>query len=236
MYSLLLNGEAIGVSIVSLVTKCRPFQTKPELLSKPYRAESAVSSDSLRVFVRAISGAAAEISDANVRDQSQLCYEFNFIELAKTVGDWQMEHSLIDAGVRRELDLRPAMLVERLDSQARTVLMLDQALHWQREAAIVVAEKLAAMEAEVSGLRSLLQETAASVQKAARDIDLVRASAAEQRLAHSRNIRAIEEEMRRVGRRSWGPRVRWSSRKTSGRQRSATCTRRRNRNGARFQG
>jgi hypothetical protein len=59
-------------------------------------------------------------------------------------------------------------------------------------------EKLAAMEAEVSGLRSLLGETDASGQKAARDIDLVRAAPAEQRLVHSRDIGAVEEESGKV--------------------------------------
>jgi hypothetical protein len=44
----------------------------------------------------------------------------------------------------------------------------------------------------------LLGETAASGQKAARDIDLVRAVAAEQRLAHRRDIRVVEEEIGKV--------------------------------------
>jgi hypothetical protein len=70
MYSLVLNGESISVSIFSLIAKCRLFQTKPELLGKPYRVESVVSSDSLRVFVGALGGAAAEISEVNVRDLS----------------------------------------------------------------------------------------------------------------------------------------------------------------------
>jgi chromosome segregation ATPase len=78
------------------------------------------------------------------------------------------------------------------------MLMLDQALHRGQEAAMSDAEKLTAMEAEVSGLRSLLGETDASGQKAARDINLVRAAAAQQRLAHGRDICALEEEMRRV--------------------------------------
>jgi hypothetical protein len=94
------------------VAKCHLFQAKPELLGKPYRVESGVSSDSLRVFVGAIGGAAVEISDANVRDLSQLCDEFKFTELAKTVGDWQAEHPLIDPGIRRELDLVQARLDE----------------------------------------------------------------------------------------------------------------------------
>jgi hypothetical protein len=94
MYGLVLNGESISVPIASLVVHCHLFQTKPELLGKPYRVESGVSSDSLRVCVGSIGGAAAEISDANVRDLSQLCDEFKFIELAKIVGDWQEQHAL----------------------------------------------------------------------------------------------------------------------------------------------
>jgi hypothetical protein len=72
---------------------------------------------------------AVEISDGNVRDLSQLCDEFKFTELAKTVGDWQAEHPLIDPAVRRELDLVQARLHERLQWQARAMLMLDQDRH-----------------------------------------------------------------------------------------------------------
>jgi hypothetical protein len=77
------------------------------------------------------------------------------------------------------------------------MLMLDQAFHQGRECVISDADMLTAMESEVSGLRSSLGEIAASGQKAARDIDLMRA-AAEPRLAHGRDICAVEEETRRV--------------------------------------
>jgi hypothetical protein len=162
MYRLVLNGDPISVPIGLLVMKCDLFQTKPRLLGEPYTVESRVSSDSLRVFVSAIGGAAAEISDANVGDLSQLCDEFKFLELARKVRDWQGEHLVIDPVIRRELDLMRAALEERLESQARTMLMFDQALHRQREAAMSAAEKLSAMEADVSGLRLTVGETAAS--------------------------------------------------------------------------
>jgi hypothetical protein len=77
-----LNDEPISISIGSVVVQCRLFQTKPSLLGKSCRVESHVSLDSLWVFVAAIGGDAVEISDANVRDLSQLCVEFNFMELA----------------------------------------------------------------------------------------------------------------------------------------------------------
>jgi hypothetical protein len=57
------------------------------------------------------------------------------------------------------------------------------------------AEKLSVTEVEVSGLRSLLGDTAASAQKVARDIHLMRAAVTEQRMAHDRNICALEEEI-----------------------------------------
>jgi chromosome segregation ATPase len=101
--------------------------------------------------------------------------------------------------IRRELDLVRAALEERLESQVRSMLMLDQAVRREQGAAMSDAEKLSGMEAEVSGLRSLFGETAGSVQKAARDIDQVKAAAAEQRMAHGRDICALKEEMGRVG-------------------------------------
>jgi hypothetical protein len=67
MYSLVLNGEPISVSIASLFVNCHLFRTKSDLLKTPYNVESGVSSDSLRVFAGAIGGAAVEISNANVR-------------------------------------------------------------------------------------------------------------------------------------------------------------------------
>jgi hypothetical protein len=54
MRSLVLNNELIGVSIVSIMAKCGLFQANPKLLDEPYRVESTVSLDSLRVFVDAI--------------------------------------------------------------------------------------------------------------------------------------------------------------------------------------
>jgi hypothetical protein len=152
MFSLVLNGEPISVSLVSLITKCHLCQTKPELLSQPHRVQSRVYSDSLRVFIGAIGGAVAEISDANLGDLLQLCDEFKFVELAKRIGDWQAEHPLIDPVIRRELDLVRAALEERLESQARMMLMLGHSLHRQREPVMGEMEKSAAMEAEVSGL------------------------------------------------------------------------------------
>jgi hypothetical protein len=129
MYNLVFNGEPVGVSKIPLVAKCRPFQMMQGLLGRPHKVESSVSMDSLRVFAGAIGGAVAEISNANVRDLSQLCDEFKFIELAKTVRDWQVEHPQIDPVIRRGPDLARPALEERFESQARTMLMLDQAVH-----------------------------------------------------------------------------------------------------------
>jgi hypothetical protein len=42
MHSLVLNGEPISVSKVSLFTHYQLFHTKPDLLTKPYRVESRV--------------------------------------------------------------------------------------------------------------------------------------------------------------------------------------------------
>jgi 2-polyprenyl-3-methyl-5-hydroxy-6-metoxy-1,4-benzoquinol methylase len=62
-----------------------------------------------------------EISDANVRDLRQPCDEFKFLKLAKTVGDWEAEHSQIHPIVRCALDLVRAALEERLESQGRVM-------------------------------------------------------------------------------------------------------------------
>jgi hypothetical protein len=78
------------------------------------------------------------------------------------------------------------------------MLTMDQALHRGREAAVKDTERLSAMEAEVSVLRLLLGETAASIQKAAQDIDLVKAAVTEHQMPRARDICALEGEMGRV--------------------------------------
>jgi hypothetical protein len=158
MYSLVLNGEPIDVSIVSLMAKCHLFQTKPGLLGEPYRVESRVSSDSLRVFVGAIAGAAAEISDANIRDLSQLCDEFKFIEFATTVGNWQAEHPLIDPVIRRELDLVRAALEERLESQTRMSLTLQDKHEKLRDTVARQGDELAEAHRRNEALGGRLQQ------------------------------------------------------------------------------
>jgi hypothetical protein len=65
-----LSEERINISITLLVGKCHLFQTRPKLLSKPYKVELSVSVYLPRGFVGAIGGEAAEISDVNVRDLS----------------------------------------------------------------------------------------------------------------------------------------------------------------------
>jgi hypothetical protein len=54
--------------------------------------------------------------------------------------------------IRCELDLAHAASEERLESQVRTVLMFDTGLYRRWEAATSGSEKLAVMEAELSGL------------------------------------------------------------------------------------
>jgi hypothetical protein len=84
---------------------------------------------------------------------------------------------------------------ERLESQVRTMLVLDQTLHRGREAAIRDADKLSALESELSAQRSLLEGTAAPVQKAAPNIDSFGATAAEQLLTHGRGTCTLEDKM-----------------------------------------
>jgi hypothetical protein len=71
----------------------------------------------------------AEISNPNTRELSQLCNEFKFIKLAKTVQNWLVEHPQTDAGIYPGLGLAQITLDERLASQDGAMLMLDEALH-----------------------------------------------------------------------------------------------------------
>jgi hypothetical protein len=66
------------------------------------------------------------------------------------IGRWIIRSS--NPVIRRELNLVRVALEERLESQARMMLMFDHSLHRQREPVMGEMEKSAAMEAEVSGL------------------------------------------------------------------------------------
>jgi hypothetical protein len=107
MDSLVLNDEPINVFRVSLSTKCHMLQTAPKFFSKSDRVESGVPSDSLRLFV----GAVAEMNGRDLRDLSQLCNEFSFMEFAKTVGNWQSKRSLADARIGHELFFTACQLI-----------------------------------------------------------------------------------------------------------------------------
>jgi hypothetical protein len=192
MCGLALSGELIIVSIGSPVTKCRLFQTNPELLGKLSRVKFGVSSDSLRIFV----GAVPKIGDAKVRNLSQLCDEFKFIKCAKTVGDWQAEHPLTAPGILHEMIWR--QLRGRRDLNGKPMLRFDPALPQRQDPVMSDVEKPAATKVEVSRRRLLLAETMGSGQKAVRDIYMVR-TAAEQRLVCGCDICGVQEEMGRRG-------------------------------------
>jgi chromosome segregation ATPase len=148
------------------------------------------------MFAAVIGGSRAHITDANVRDLSELRDKFQFSKRAKMVRDWQVERSLIDPVIHRELDRVQAVLEERLQLQDRTIMMVSQALHQQQEAAISDTNRLVAVEKDMSQLHSAIGEIVASEQKTAREIDQVRDAAAEQRRVHGHDIDAVKGEIR----------------------------------------
>jgi hypothetical protein len=88
----------------SLVTSCRMFLDDPSLILKPYDVQSRVSQDSFRMFVCAIGGQEAEITQSNIADLSLLCSEFEFDALLPSIDEWHSAHPPIDyAAVLREL-------------------------------------------------------------------------------------------------------------------------------------
>jgi regulator of replication initiation timing len=147
----------------------------PTLLTKPYEVQSRVSADSFRVFLGAIGGSEATITNDNVSDLGQLCSEFEFSEFAQKVDEWRSACGAFDADVRRELRvLKTAMDDQQLrhkleiSNLEREVELLRQVSHGQREwqeresqavrlAVEDVGRAKEQMRAEVGGLKQRIE-------------------------------------------------------------------------------
>jgi hypothetical protein len=101
MPELVLDGQALRVSIAPLLTKCDLFRENMSLLAQPtYDVQSRVSLDSFPVFVAAIGGARPDITYDNARDLALLCEEFTFTTLSMAVAHWRAAPSPLGAGSR----------------------------------------------------------------------------------------------------------------------------------------
>jgi hypothetical protein len=112
MFSLVLNGESFSVPMEPLVMNCRLFLTNPTLLIKPYEVQSRVLAASFRVFLGAIGGSEATITNDNVSDLGQLCSEFEFSEFAQKVDDWRSALGAFDADGRGELRVLKVVIAD----------------------------------------------------------------------------------------------------------------------------
>jgi hypothetical protein len=86
---LILGDRPLSVLSKSLSANCQTFGDDPSLLEAAYRVRSSVDVDTFYHFVRAIEGAAPEITHSNASDLAALCDEFGFLSLAMKVWDFR---------------------------------------------------------------------------------------------------------------------------------------------------
>jgi hypothetical protein len=77
-----------------LVVKCTRFIANQELARAPYRVQSAVAADSFLAFVAVLEGKAADITEGNYAELSQLCEEFGFAGLTAAMRDSELRRRL----------------------------------------------------------------------------------------------------------------------------------------------
>jgi hypothetical protein len=65
--------------------KCRTFLEHPNLLTAPYKVQSAVAIPSFEHFIEVIEDSTPHITASNASDLSLLCDEFGFADLAQQV-------------------------------------------------------------------------------------------------------------------------------------------------------
>jgi predicted RNase H-like nuclease (RuvC/YqgF family) len=208
MHSLALDGESFSVPTRLLVANCRLFATNPDLHTKPYDVQSRVSVASFRDFLAAIGGSEVTITSDNVSDLGRLCGEFEFMDFAQKLDDWQPAHGAFATEMRGELRvLRAAMADQRLRHEREisdlehNVELLRQANNAQREAqereaqAVAVVQKVVGQLAgAVEALRSENRRERSAFGEVARANEQLRAEVA----GLKQRIGLLEQENRRL--------------------------------------
>jgi hypothetical protein len=85
MNMLILKGETFSLESWWLKQRCELFATNPTLLDSPYHVKSQVRLEVFRLFLEAIKGTSATITNQNFPELSQLCSEFVFTGLANAL-------------------------------------------------------------------------------------------------------------------------------------------------------
>jgi hypothetical protein len=146
MYELLLDNRPISIPLGPLVMNCHIFQIRPTLLATPYEVQSRVSFDSLSVFVAAIGGFEAAISDDNINDLSLLCDEFKFTALSTSINEWRAARPEPDSAMHAMNDI--------VWCQERTICSLEQKLERVQRLQEEVVKRVEQQQAAISAVET----------------------------------------------------------------------------------
>jgi hypothetical protein len=142
MHALFLDHEAFQLPIWLLRQQCELFIADPTLLDSPYHVQSRVRPEIFRIFLKAVKGTSATITNQNMPELSQLCTEFGFNGLANSL-----------SAFRNSPDLRDAQA-----TQARIRSLEEQVLHQ--------AAQIAAVERNLNSETSRQEQTAQALNAA----------------------------------------------------------------------
>jgi hypothetical protein len=133
--TLVHRGEQALVSAAQLILKCSLFKDNLSLLVAPYTVKSSVSLDIFRLFLSALNDAPVEITRANFSGLSLLSKEFGFDTFSAQLADYRSSAGLTD---QANDNTQIAALEERVLARDRDI---------------------AALQAEVARLSSVVEES-----------------------------------------------------------------------------
>jgi uncharacterized coiled-coil protein SlyX len=153
MNMLVLKGETFSLQSWLLKQQCELFATDPTLLDSPYHVKSEVRPEIFRLFLEAIQGTSATITNQNFSELSQLCSEFVFTGLANELSAFCCSPDFKDV---RAADARIRVLEDHLSQVEKQIAALEFQIPKQEQ----TAEALNAALARVSHVESAVNSQA----------------------------------------------------------------------------
>jgi hypothetical protein len=94
--AVLLSSATFSVPKPALVTNYSKFLDDPDVLKSLYRIGSAISVDSVKMFLAALDGTAPELTTENLNDLFLLSEESRFAAFLSQISDFWSQHAVVD--------------------------------------------------------------------------------------------------------------------------------------------
>jgi hypothetical protein len=135
MNMLVLKGETFSLQSWLLKQRCELFATSPALLDSPYHVKSQVGLDVFRLFLEAIKGTSATITNQSFAELSELCSEFVFNGLANELSAFRASPGFQDAQTAdkriRDLEDQISLLITQTAKYEERIAALEGVVNSQ---------------------------------------------------------------------------------------------------------